>query len=112
MLREDRFRVELHPLHGEFFMPHSHNFFIFGPGGNLQAIRQACALDHQRMIARGGKTIRQIFEYSLSGMVNQRSLAVHELPGAHDFAAIGLADTLVAETNAEDWNAAAKLADG
>lgn len=52
MLAEDRLRMVLHPLHIQFPVANAHDFINStvrrpGPGGHLQAFRQALLLHHQ-----------------------------------------------------------------
>ncbi len=59
------------------------------------------AVDDQRMIARGLEGRGQAREDALAGVMHRAHLAMHDLVAAHDLAAEGLADRLVAEADAE-----------
>ena len=54
---------------------------------------------------------RQVPEHPLALMVELIGLAVHDTGGAHDLAAEGLADGLMAEAHAEDGQATGEMAD-
>src|SRR3990170_7711378 len=58
MLRGDALGMELHPVHGIARMLEAHDHAICRLRGDLQSLRQACALDHERMVARGGEVLR------------------------------------------------------
>src|SRR5689334_16369245 len=105
MLRQYGFGVELHALDRKRGVPHAHDLAILGPGGHLELLRAARALDGEGMVARGLVGRRQAREHALARMVDARDLAVHELLRAHHLAAEGLADRLVAEAHAEDRRA-------
>jgi len=98
---QNRFRMKLHTFDWKMLVAHTHDFAIIGPGGDFQALRQTCAFDHQRVIARGLERTWQIAKNSLLCVLDVRSLAVHQSLGVHDPAAKGLADALVAEAHAE-----------
>src|SRR5690349_20563444 len=100
VLRQNRFGVKLHALDVELAMAHAHDFAVLGPRGKFQTGRNARPLDGERMVARRLEWIRQPLKHALRGVLNQRGLAVHNLPRAHDLAAECLADRLMAETDA------------
>ena len=56
------------------------------------------------MIAGHGKRVVQTGKHALVLMEHRAGLAVHHLARAHHVTAIGLADALVAEADAEDRN--------
>ena len=62
------------------------------------------------MIARGLKRRWQFVKNALTLMFDHGGFAVHELGRAHDGAAVGLGDALVAQTHPEDRDLAAVLA--
>ena len=96
-----RLRVELYALDKMLAVPQSHDFFIICPCGDLQARRQRCALYYQRMVSGRDKRVGQPAKQSFVVVMNQGSLAVHELLRPDDPAAEYLADALVPETNPE-----------
>src|SRR5690606_6404341 len=107
VLGEDRFGMELHALDRMRAVAQAHDLLeravlVFGPGGDLEAAGQRVALDHQRVVARGLVAVGQSREHALSGVPDRRGLAVHDPPGAHHPAAVGLADALVAQAHAQD----------
>src|SRR6185312_1537690 len=63
------------------------------------------------MISRRDERRRQIGKDAAAIVVDARRLAVHRDAGPHDLGAVGGADALVSQANAEDRNAAAKAAD-
>ena len=80
--------------------------------GALRALEGAgVALDHERMVACRLERARQAREHPLPGVMNHRGLAVHDLLRVHDLTAIGLADSLMPETHAEDRDLAAETLD-
>src|SRR5213593_4324493 len=90
-------------------MPDSHDF-EFGSrfGDDFQVGGHGVAFDEERMIPGRGEWAGQAGKKFISGMIDGRSLAVHESFGADDFAAEDVADALVAETDAERRNFAGK----
>ena len=56
---QDRLRMELYALHRQVLVPHTHDFPIVGPRSHFEAGGNALLVDDKRMIARGGKRIRQ-----------------------------------------------------
>src|SRR5687768_13646618 len=53
VLGQDRLGVKLNALDRQRLMAHTHDLAVLGPGGHLQAIGHALALDDERVIARG-----------------------------------------------------------
>ena len=115
LLGQDRFGVELHALDGQRLVAHAHDLVdaavvVLGPGGDFQAVGQALALDHQRVVAGRGRTDWAGPANTPWSVVEHRAgLAVHGRPRAHDLAAEGLADALVAEADAENRQLAGEL---
>ena len=103
--------MELHALDRVLPVAHAHDFAVLRAGGDLEAVRHAVVLDHQRVIARGNEAFRKIAEHPFAAVLDLRRLAMHHLPRAHDFPAERLADRLVPEANAEQGYLAGKLAD-
>ena len=65
-------------------------------------VRQAVALDDQRVIARRLERAVDAAEHACAAVADLGELAVHRQRRAHDLAAEGLADRLMAEADAED----------
>ncbi|MNT40235.1 hypothetical protein D3C72_1765360 [compost metagenome] len=104
--------MELHALDRQRLVAHAHDLAVVGPGGDLQAFRQRLALDHQRMVAGAGHRVGDVAEHADIVVRHRRHLAVHQLLGVDDLAAKGLADALVAETDAHDRQLAGEVVDG
>ena len=79
MLGEDRLRVELHPGERVLTMAQPHHDAVIRPGRNLELRWQAVALDHQRVIAGGGKGARDATKDGLLLVKHGRDLTVHDL---------------------------------
>lgn len=79
MLAGDAFRVELHALDRQGAMAQAHDGAILQPGGDLEAIGQAFALDHQRVIASGEEGRGQAAEHAFAFVIHLAHLAMHDL---------------------------------
>ena len=100
---QERLGVELHALDGQRLVAHAHDLVL--RRSRAVTSRQSGtrrALDHQRVVARRLERVRQPGEHALAVVVDRRRLAVHDPRGAHDLAAEGLADGLVAQADAQD----------
>src|SRR5262249_61150566 len=53
VLGGDALGMELNAVDGEAAVREPHDEAAVGLGGHAELVRQACALDHQRMVARG-----------------------------------------------------------
>ncbi len=109
--------MELHALDRQGFVAHAHDFVDvavrgLGPGGDVQAIRGGGFVDDQGMIAHHGEGAGQAGEYALPPVVDLGGLTVHDVPGADDVSAEGLADALVAQADAQDRDLAGETFDG
>src|SRR5690606_20241232 len=116
VLAENGFGVELHPLHCERPVTQTHDFvplagLVFCPGRHFQAVRQRSGINHQRVVAGGGKRGRQAGKDALALMMNRRQLAMHDLLRPDDVAAEGLANTLVPQTDSQQRDAPGELLD-
>jgi hypothetical protein len=99
VLGGDAFGMKLHAVHGMRLVLQAHDDGLAGLGGlggDGQTIGQAGALDDQRMIARDLECPGQALEHALGLVGDLGELAVHEDRRADDFAAVGLADRLMA----------------
>ena len=74
----------------------------------LSVVRHGVALDHQRMVARRLERAVDAAEDAVALVADLGELAVHRQRRAHDLAAEGLADRLVAEADAEDRDRSAR----
>src|SRR5439155_23684268 len=102
--------MELDAPDWELFVLHAHNLAFFSFGSNFEAVGQRLALDYQRMVTRRGKRIRHALEKVFPVMFNQRGLAMHHPIIDHDISAENMADALMAEADAQRWNARAEIA--
>src|SRR6478735_8654915 len=68
----DGLRMELDPVNREFFVLQPHNFPLRSLGGDLEAVRQAGALDQKGMVAGGGERRGQAGEDTLGGVLDGR----------------------------------------
>src|SRR5207342_3014372 len=103
--------MELHALDLEAHVANSHDLAVLGPRGHLELRRAARALDRERMVARRIIGRGQPREDTLARVVDARDLAVHQGLRVHDLAAVGLADRLVAEADAEERQASREAPD-
>src|SRR5215218_1767193 len=96
--REHGLRVELDPFGGQLPVAHRHQDAA-AVGGRLEAVRQV-GVDHQRVVAAHHERSGQPGEQPAAVVVDLRRLAVHG-DVAHDRAAEGLRERLVAQADAE-----------
>src|SRR5450759_2052155 len=111
MFGRDALGMELHAVHRQAGMRKPHHQMIIGFGVDGELARHAGAIEHQRMIARRLEWSVDAAEHAGVGVTNFGQFAMHRHRCAHDFAAEGLADCLMTETDAEDRNARRRLAD-
>ena len=104
----DAFGMELHAMHRQTPVREPHDEAVVGIGGDGEIVRQARALDDQRMIARRLERPIDAAKNAGAAMTDRRELAVHRGRRAHHFAAEGVADRLMAEADAEDRNFAGR----
>src|SRR5690606_11558727 len=83
VLGRDRLGVELHAFDVEVAVPDAHDLAVVGPGGELQAVGQGCALDRERMVTNHLEGGRQVGEDARALVVDGIGLAVHHARGAH-----------------------------
>src|SRR6476659_947125 len=99
---QDRFRMELHAFHAQGGMAHAHDLAFGCFGGDLEAGRQTCPLDNQRMIAGRVEGIRQLSENRSSVVLDAGRLTVHKALGPHHLTPKCHRQRLVTETDTED----------
>lgn len=98
---QNGFRMELHPFNGVLFVAHAHDFAIFRPCRDFEAIRQAFSLDCQRMVPGYRYRIRQATENAFIFMKYGRGFSMHDLPGTDDFSTERRTDGLMTQTYSE-----------
>ncbi len=108
VLRQDRLRVELHPLDGILAVADPHHFSLVGGRGDLEALGQALLPKDQRVIARRLERRGQAGEETLAIMVDGRCLPVHQARRANDLRAKGVANRLMAQAHPQDRHAPGK----
>lgn len=96
----DAFGVELHPVHWQFAVLQAHDRPIVKFGSNFQTVRKRRALYGEGMVPRGFERGRKTCEQGFSGMVDRAHFTVNDFMAAHDFAAKGLSDCLMAKADA------------
>src|SRR6516164_1098610 len=111
MLGGDAFRVKLHAVHGQARVREPHDDAAVGVGSHGELARQACALDHERMVARRLERRIDAAKDAAAVVADLRQFAVHLRRRSHHLAAEGLADRLMAEADAEDRNFLRRLRD-
>src|SRR5258705_2902698 len=94
--------MELHAFQRQLPMAQAHDDAVLRPRRDFEALRQALARHHQRVVTRRGKRGGEAGEDRPPVVMDLRYLAVHEAGRAHDLAAERLAEGLVAEADAED----------
>src|SRR5680860_156577 len=70
VFRGDAFGMELHAMHGIACVLQAHDHAVCRFRGDLQRLRQALALDHERMVARGGEVLRDAGEHALAAVMH------------------------------------------
>ena len=103
MLGGDALGVELDAVDGECAVAEAHHRGAVEPrrlAGGVDRQRIGNVLDHQRVVARGGKGAGQAGEDTRAVMLDGGGLAVHQ-PAACDGAAEMLPDRLMAKANSE-----------
>ena len=97
MFGQNGFGMKLQTLYRQSLVAHPHDFSIFCPCGNFEAIGKGFTLDGERMVANRREWVGQSFEQSGVIVVNRRCLAVHQLLRMNNFSAKSLSDALMAK---------------
>lgn len=100
----DAFGMELDAMDWVLFVLQTHDDFVLRLGGDLETRWQICRVDHEAVIADRFEAVCQSLENALVRMKNFARFTVHAFRRAYYFPAVCLADGLVAEANAENWN--------
>ena len=102
VLGGDALGMELHAVHGMRLVLQAHDQAVAGLGRDRQAVGQRLrARRSANDSASTSKRLRQALEHALARVGDLRQLAVHRHRRADHLAAVGLADRLVAEADAE-----------
>ena len=109
VLGEYRFRMKLHPLHRQRFMPHTHDFTILRPCGDGEHFGVRRLFNRQRVVAIDRELRRQIGEHTFLRGLDNAGFAVHQLLRANDVAAECRTYGLVTEAYPEDRQLAGKV---
>src|SRR5262249_24486118 len=75
---QDRFRMELHALHRQLFVPQSHDQDIRRGSGDFERCRQRVLLDDERVIARGCEILRDALRDGLAVVMDPAALPVDQ----------------------------------
>src|SRR3984893_7269773 len=105
---EHGFGMELHAFEEQLAVAQAHDEAV-ALGGNFEFAGQAFSLHDEGVIARGHEVLRQFAKNGLAIVMDAAGFAVHQRRGAHHFAAEGVANGLMTETNSEDRNFAGEL---
>ena len=114
VFRQHRFRVELDAENRQAAVGDAHDVPVGGFSGDRERIRQCFPLQDQGMVSADSHDRGHIPEdRTAGGDMHIGFFAVHRTMGGADHpAAVGLADGLMAETDAQDGDPAAQLLDG
>lgn len=111
VLRRERFGMELHAPDREVAVPQAHHEAVVGPRSDFEASREGLALDDERVVAGRVERIGQSLEEVGVVVEDRRGLAMHQVRGAEDAAAVDVPDGLVAKADAEQRLLAGEGAD-
>src|ERR1700734_841320 len=111
VLGGDAFGVELDAVHRQGAMLKGHDQAVRRLRGDREIAGHRGAIDHQGMVTRRLEWAVDAAEHALALVAHLGELAVHGQGRAHDVAAEGLADRLVAEADAEHRNGRRGLVD-
>ena len=94
-------------------VPHCHNFVNLtvgrlSPSGCFKAVREGIFFHDKRVIARCDERILEPRKNVTAFVLNQRSLAMHDLIRVNDSATKSLADALMTKADAEHGGFATK----
>ncbi len=102
--------MELHAEEWGFAVGDAHDLAVaarfLGPGSDFEFRGERVGLNHQAVITRSLERIVETGEQPLAIVVDHVGLTVHEMLGADDLGAEGLAHRLMAEADAQQRQAA------
>src|SRR5579862_6429015 len=110
-VRKHRLRMELHALHLELPVTQAHDCAVGCFGRDFKRLGQRFPFDDQRVVARGGKILRQTTKHRLAVMVNLTRLAMHHACCSNYASSERRPDRLVPQAHTEDWNIPRKVPD-
>src|SRR6476661_1746606 len=103
VFRGDALRMELHTMHRQAHMGQPHHQAVAGLRVDRKLARHACALDHERMIARRLQRPVNAAKHPGTLVFDLGYLAVQRGCARH-LTAKSLADGLMAKAYTQDWN--------
>src|SRR5262245_56328143 len=103
--------MELHPPGLMLAVLETHDLAFGGPGHHFERGGQGLTLHQQGVIARGWKRILEAREQPTPLMNDLARLAVQDALGAHDLAAVDVAEALMSEAHAQHRHAAREALD-
>lgn len=96
--------MKLDALDPKFLVAQTHDNSVVGLGGYFQLAGQALALNDQRVITRGRKTLGELAENRLAIVADFACLAMKEFWCPDDAPAKRRANSLMAKAHTEDGN--------
>ena len=75
---------------------------VIDPGGDLQAIRDSVSGDDEAVVTRRLEWVGKSGKDPLTGMRNERSLAMHESVGSDNFCTVDFRQTLMTEADPQN----------
>jgi hypothetical protein len=104
--------MELQAFNGVHGVAQAHHYAAGGQAGGDEHVRgQGCLIDDERVIPCGREVRRQAGEDAMAVVADRGGVAVGRGRRAHDPAAVGRGDRLVAEADAQQRRDRAALAD-
>src|SRR5262245_49120259 len=92
-------------------MLEAHDLAVVGAGRDLQDLRQIVRFDRKAMVSRCRERVLQASEDTTVIVMDKTGFPMHQGAGADDRAAKRLADRLMAQADAEDWQGFRRRAD-
>ena len=103
--------MELQSIHREISVFHRHDLSVGILADDGEAVRHGVPLGRQGMVSGHRYFLRQPpKDQAVRIDLNAALFAVHEAPGMADGGAVHLADGLMAQADAQDWNVISQAA--